>query len=219
MPPEHSAWAPFPRHAGQGLQAFTAHNGTRQRSPPPTRNWRQVAPGPPATPNRHFNTAVLRRGRSSWQAPPHPTHPQRATTRVLQTESTKQRAAHPTGADAWTSPPYKAATEPHTNRRLHRLRPPNRLPTRPLREEAAGGMRCCGGVLKRGKRQVQAGMREVYRTGPPLLDGTGRPESRPAGERLRARHNRAPASDPRTACPPDRFDKKRSAACGAAEVC
>ena len=62
MPPEHSAWAPFPRHAGQGLQALTTQKGARQRSPPPKRNWRQVAPGSPAKPDRHFNAASLREG-------------------------------------------------------------------------------------------------------------------------------------------------------------
>ena len=146
MPPEHSAWAPFPRHAGQGLQALTAKKGDAAALPAAktklatggARLARQAEPP--------LQRSVAARGQSSWQAPPHPTYPHRATTRVLQTGSTRQRAAHNSGS----VPGSCRHTRPqHSN--THKS-----------------------------------------------LSG--------------------PASDPRTACPPDRFKKKRSAACGAAEV-
>ena len=171
----------------------------QQRSLPPTRDWRQVAPGSPATPNRHFNAALLRRGRSSWQAPPHPMKPPSAPPQtpepsarptasrrrgrrhaVLRRRAEAAQAAssscnagrlpHRPATPGRDEPPgeqIKKQTAPNTTRpssdttwtpelhRTHRLRPPNRLPARPLQGEVVGGMRCCGDVLKRRRRQAQ----------------------------------------------------------------
>ena len=86
---------------------------------------------------------------------------------------------------------------------------PNRLPARPLQEEVVGGMRCCGGVLRRRKRPAQAATRDVCHIGPPHQDGTSRPESRSKSKRPRTQQGQAqtqhghPSFTERTASDPE----------------
>ena len=171
----------------------------QQRSLPPTRDWRQVAPGSPATPNRHFNAALLREGSPAGnrRRTPH-THTgpplgfskqdqqdsalRTTRGRCLEAVATRGRniATHTSRCLApphIPEPPARPTASRRSGRRhavlrrcaeatqaasynwnarslrAPRLRPPNRLPARPPHEEAVGGMRCCGGVLRQCARQ------------------------------------------------------------------
>ena len=131
----------------------TAQREAQRRSLPPTKCQRQVAPGSPAEPDRHSRTSrtVRRAVQLASAATPHkpiPGHhqgsPHKAATKSQQTART------PNGHCLDIIPKRHRNTDTKASPSATPQTPEPPANTAASEREAVGGMRCCGGVLKRG---------------------------------------------------------------------
>ena len=222
------------RHKPSGEQTRRA-NRLRTKSANESPSAPPQTPEPPARPTASRRSgrrhAVLRRcaeavqtASSSWKA------------RSLPHRSDTPRRHKPSGEQAsrrttsHRTTPIRNATWTQESHRAPRLRPPNRLPARPLQEEAIGGMRCCGGVLKRRTREAMHCAEPAAPNRRPTTARAAKKEPRAQGRRNWSEaHGKEPQpltncrnATPQTPEPPAHPTTSRtkwSVACGAAEVC